>query len=65
MNKHGLVSAEHLMDEQQQLLDKREHLLDLSYQYQAPEASDAILSRIIGLENEIAASLHNLFSKEG
>ena len=35
------------------------------YEYQAPEASDEILSRIIGLENEIAASLHNLFSKEG
>ncbi|MBE5779837.1 MAG: SAM-dependent DNA methyltransferase [Clostridiales bacterium] len=35
------------------------------YQYQQPEASDAILTRIIGLENEIAASLQNLFSKEG
>ena len=35
------------------------------YEYQAPEASDAILTRIIGLENEIAASLQNLFHKEG
>ena len=34
------------------------------YEYQAPEASDAILSRIIGLEDEIAASLQNLFYKE-
>jgi type I restriction enzyme M protein len=34
------------------------------YQYQAPEASDDILSRIIGLENEIAVSLQNLFGKE-
>ena len=32
---------------------------------QAPEASDAILSRIIGLEDEIAESLKNLFHKEG
>lgn len=35
------------------------------YEYQAPEASDAILSRIIALEDEIAASLKNLFHKEG
>ena len=35
------------------------------YEYQAPEASGVILSRIIGLENEIAASLQNLFHKEG
>ena len=35
------------------------------YEYQAPEASYAILTRIIGLENEIAASLQNLFHKEG
>ena len=35
------------------------------YEYQAPETSDAILTRIIGLENEIAASLQNLFHKEG
>ena len=35
------------------------------YEYQAPEASEDILTRIIALENEIAASLQNLFHKEG
>ncbi len=35
------------------------------YQYQQPEASDVILARIIGLEDEIASSLQNLFGKEG
>ena len=35
------------------------------YQYQQPEASDAILNRIIGLEEEISASLRSLFHKEG
>ena len=35
------------------------------YEYQAPEASGDILFRIISLENDIAASLQNLFHKEG
>ena len=35
------------------------------YEYQAPEAADDILSRIISLEDEIAASLKSLFNKEG
>ncbi len=30
------------------------------YEYKQPEASDDILSRIIGLENEISESLHNI-----
>ena len=34
------------------------------YEYQKPEASDDILARIIGLENEIAATLENLLGKE-
>ena len=34
------------------------------YEYQKPEESDAILERIIGLENDISASLNNLFAKE-
>ena len=34
------------------------------YEYQAPEAAEDILSRIVGLEEEIAACLKNLFSKE-
>lgn len=34
------------------------------YEYQKPEASDEILSRIIGLEDEIASSLKSLFGKE-
>ena len=34
------------------------------YEYQAPEAADDILARIIDLEDEIAASLKSLFSKE-
>ena len=33
------------------------------YEYQAPEASDDILSRIIGLEDEIAVSLKTLLHK--
>ena len=33
------------------------------YEYQQPEASEDILARIIGLENEIAASLKSLFGK--
>ena len=33
------------------------------YEYQTPEASDDILSRIIGLEDEIAVSLKTLLSK--
>ena len=35
------------------------------YEYQAPEAADDILSRIVQLEDEIAASLKNLFGGEG
>ena len=31
------------------------------YEYQQPEASDAILERIIGLESDISASLKRLF----
>ena len=34
------------------------------YEYQAPEAAEDILARIIGLEEEIAASLKSLFGKE-
>ena len=34
------------------------------YEYQKPEAADDILSRIIGLENEIATSLQHLFHQE-
>ena len=34
------------------------------YEYQAPEAADDILSRIVELEDEIAASLKRLFEKE-
>lgn len=34
------------------------------YEYKKPEASDDILSRIIGLEESISASLKNLFSQE-
>ena len=34
------------------------------YEYQKPQASDEILSRIIGLENEIATTLKNLFGEE-
>ena len=34
------------------------------YEYQKPEKSDDILNRIIGLENEISATLQNLFHKE-
>lgn len=34
------------------------------YEYQKPQASDEILSRIIGLEDEIATSLKSLFGKE-
>lgn len=34
------------------------------YEYQKPQASDEILSRIIGLEDEIATTLKNLFGKE-
>ena len=33
------------------------------YEYQKPEASDDILERIIGLENDIASSLKSLFGK--
>ena len=33
------------------------------YEYQKPESSDEILSRIIGLEDEIASSLKSLFGK--
>ncbi len=33
------------------------------YEYQKPESSDEILSRIIGLEDEIATSLKSLFGK--
>ena len=35
------------------------------YEYQEPEAADAILSRIIGLENEISISLKELLHREG
>ena len=35
------------------------------YKYQEPEAADAILSRIIGLENEISISLKELLHREG
>ena len=34
------------------------------YEYQKPEAADDILTRIIGLENEIASSLQHLFHQE-
>ena len=34
------------------------------YEYQEPEAADAILSRIIGLENEISISLKELLHRE-
>ena len=34
------------------------------YEYQKPEASEDILARIIGLEDEIAASLKNLFEED-
>ncbi len=34
------------------------------YEYQKPEESDAILKRIIGLEEEISVSLNNLFQKD-
>ena len=34
------------------------------YEYQKPEKSDDILSRIIGLEDEISTTLQNLFHKE-
>ena len=34
------------------------------YEYQKPQSSDEILSRIIGLENEIATTLKNLLGKE-
>ena len=34
------------------------------YEYQQPEASDAILERIIGLESDISASLKRLFEEE-
>ncbi len=34
------------------------------YEYQKPEASEDILARIIGLENEIATTLQTLFSEE-
>ena len=34
------------------------------YEYQKPESSDDILTRIIGLEDEIANSLKSLFGKE-
>ena len=35
------------------------------YEYQAPEASDDILSKIIGLEDEISVSLKTLLHREG
>ena len=35
------------------------------YEYQTPEASEDILERIIGLEDEIAATLQTLLHKEG
>ena len=35
------------------------------YEYQTPEASDDILSRIISLEDEIAITLKNLLHREG
>ena len=35
------------------------------YEYQEPEAADAILNRIIGLENEISISLEELLHREG
>ena len=35
------------------------------YEYQKPEESEAILERIIALEDEISASLQSLFHKEG
>ena len=35
------------------------------YEYQTPEAADDILSRIIGLEDEISVFLKSLFGKEG
>lgn len=34
------------------------------YEYQKPEASEDILKRIIGLEDEISSTLQNLFRKE-
>lgn len=34
------------------------------YEYQKPEASEDILKRIIGLEDEISSTLQNLFHKE-
>lgn len=34
------------------------------YEYQQPEASEEILTRIIGFENNIAFSLKNLFGEE-
>ena len=34
------------------------------YEYQKPEESEAILDRIVGLEDEISASLRSLFGKE-
>ena len=34
------------------------------YEYQAPESSDDILSRIIGLESDISQTLHTLLHKE-
>ena len=34
------------------------------YEYQKPQASDEILTRIIGLEDEIATTLKNLLGKE-
>lgn len=34
------------------------------YEYKKPEDSDSVLARIIGLENDISASLSSLFSKE-
>lgn len=35
------------------------------YEYEAPESADDILTRIIGLEDEIADTLKNLLHKEG
>lgn len=35
------------------------------YEYQEPEASDDVLSRIIGLEDEISTSLKSLLHREG
>ena len=34
------------------------------YKYQLPEAADDVLARIIGLEDEIATSLNNLFKEQ-